>query len=291
MHKLFLVMLAFGFFLAGCITEQVAPQQQSSQPAQQYLCPDGVNVVANLATCPAYDKDYQECMDLPSTSDYGSSAREECFYNLAIDRENISLCRKVGTDNGYYSEYDQGSCGATLAAAMGDPEVCEGLGVIGRYDCYSKLATQLEDTSMCDFINSTQKRDDCLDNYLSENSYYINDWSFCEKFSATSGNREYCYYEAAISTYETSYCDKLKQDTGYSYLSYSKTGCYAQIATGQQDPGVCSQLGTTPLRDACYYSYATNYPYDENTCNSITDSKKKSDCIRYTNDSYDYNYN
>ncbi|MDD5171521.1 MAG: hypothetical protein PHF60_00615 [Candidatus ainarchaeum sp.] len=288
MNKLFLIVLAFGFFLAGCASQQATPQsQQPSAPPAQYLCPDGVNVVANLASCPPYDKEYEECLDMSATSDYGSSDRDACFYSLALERENISLCKKVTSSDSYYDEYTQSNCGAQLALAFSDPTMCEQLGIIGKYDCYSELASQLEDASMCDFINSTQKKDDCLYDYLYGNSYYIEDWSFCEKFSEQSSNKDYCYYEAATNTYDVTYCDKIEGKGGL-YYGYSMSGCYAAIATMEEDPTICSQLDTTPLKDECYYDYATSYPYDDSVCNSIVDSNKKSSCIRYTNDTYDY---
>ena len=282
--KRFILVLASVLFLSGCIFEPAQPVQQQAPPAQQYLCPDGVNVVANLNTCPPYDREYEECLDMQASSDYyGSSSRDECFFNLALQRENVSLCKKV-LANDLYSDFTSGKCGALMAISADDPRVCEELGMVGKYDCYAELATQLEDPYMCDYITLSSKKDDCLYSYLSVNSYYIEDWSFCDKLSEKSDNRDYCLNQAAYYTGTASYCDRIQGDGGY--FGYSQPSCYASVAKQKDDPTVCSGLSTTPKRDDCYYDYASTYPYDESACNRITDGSKKSRCVDYTNDSY-----
>ncbi|MFH0737657.1 MAG: hypothetical protein V1827_03825 [Candidatus Micrarchaeota archaeon] len=282
--KRFILVLASVLFLSGCISES-EPSSAQGAPSAQFVCPDGVNVVANLNLCPPYDQEYEECLDMDAASDYyGSSARDQCFFNLALQRENASLCKKVLATDSYYSEYSSGRCGALLAMSEDDASVCEGLGMVGKYDCYAELATMLEDASMCDYVTLSSKKDDCLYTYFTTNSYYIDDWSFCDKFSEKSDNRDYCFNTAAYNSGSVSYCDKIQGDGGY--YGYSQAGCYASVARQNDDPGVCSGLSTSPKRDDCFYDYAMTYPYDETACNRIVDGSKKSRCANEANYSY-----
>jgi hypothetical protein len=280
MRRSILVVLAVVIFLAGCSIS--APQQQ--EPQQQFVCPDGINVVTNLMDCPPYDKEYEECLDMPATSDYGPSARDECFYNLAFQRENISLCKKIMNDDAYYG-VSQSQCGAELAMLLDDPTLCNGLGMLGKYGCYGELAVQLDDPTMCDLVSTASKKDDCLYDYLWQNEYYITDWTFCDEFSKNSDDKDYCYYSAASNTGSLSYCDKIEGSGGL--WGNSQADCYASVASATYDPSVCTKLPTTSDIDDCYYSYAI-YGYEQDACNHITDSEQKEDCLRYTNDSYYY---
>lgn len=294
-------------FLLGCMSLLEPPEKK------QYLCEDKETIVSDLTDCPPFDKDLKDCEDAYSVSSYGPSESDMCYYELALDRENISLCRKVRGTDSYYG-YTAAQCGAEIAMYKGDSQLCEELSFISKYDCYLELATNLEDASICGEITSVRKRDDCYSSlasaledpsickeistesdkdeciydYVYWYSYYIDDWSICDEFSASADEEQsYCYYEAADATGQVSYCDKMTTDTGY-YSYYTKGDCYGNVASYKNDPSLCEQLTDADFKDACYYEYATYYPYDVDACANIVDDYLREDCIYWANDTYYY---
>jgi hypothetical protein len=270
--------------LFGCtVQEPPAPE-----PKLQHICPDGSTIVTDLNDCPKIDQELKECEEATATSSYGYSDRDVCYYDLALDRENVSLCRKIRTTSSYYS-YTAAKCGAELAIYLDDYTLCDNLSITAKYDCYAVLSEELDDPSMCEYITSIPKRDDCLYSYLLSNSYYIDDWSVCDKFSNRSSEASYCYYKAATDTGDYKYCNKITRSGG-GYYSYSKPTCYGAVAKDKKKPSVCEQLSDSVDEDDCYYHYATTYPYDMEVCNKINDSSYKGTCISLTNRTYSYYY-
>lgn len=284
------------------------------EPTRYHLCPDGQTILADLEDCPSIDKEYKECEE--SSRKVGAyddeSERDICFYELAVYRGNASLCRKIVTADAYWSEYSQPKCGAEIALYEDDPGVCDELSITAKYGCYLELAKELEDPEMCgeitsrskrdecyaemastfddytfcEEISSTTTRDECLSDYVFWNSPYV-DWSICDEFSPGSMEQSDCYYEAAVSKADTTYCDKMTEMFDY-YVSYTKANCYASVAKQRRDPSMCERLTYTEDRDDCYYDYAIAYPYDVDACENIEDSYWREDCIYYANDSYYY---
>lgn len=276
----------FAVFLLGCTAQQALPAPQPAPEPRQYICDDGVTIVTDLVNCPKIDKELKECEEASSKSDYyGESDRDICFFDLALSRENVSLCRRIMPSDSYYSEYTAAKCGAELALLKDNPNLCDELTISSKYECYSILAEELEDYTLCEYITSKSKKDDCLYDYLSYNLYYIDDWDICEMFSETSWERSYCYTEAASQTGSIKYCDNVEDGYG-GYYSYSKADCYAEVALAENKASICEGLSDSDDRDDCYYYYATTYPYDVDTCKKIKDSNYKDDCIDWANYSY-----
>ncbi len=275
--------------LAGCASTQPpaggnqggsGQQPAAPAPAKQYLCSDGVTIVTDLSTCPQVDTELQDCERASSKSDYYSgSDQDACYYNLAVERDNITLCKKIRSTDTYVT-YTQAKCGAELAVAAGDPKVCDSLGLISKSDCYSEVATQTEDPQVCLMITNTDKKDSCVYDYVLTNYYSIKDWGICDNISQGSYEASYCYQSAATTTLSTSYCDKI---SGTSAYSYSKAECYGTVAKDSHNPSVCERLSTTTDKDECYYEIATSYPYDQSQCGKIVNQGQKDDCNYYTN--------
>ncbi len=285
---LFLILGMSAVILAGCASTQPpaggnasGSGQQPVAPAKQYLCSDGVTIVTDLGACPQVDTELQDCERASSKSDYyGESDQDACYYNLAVDRGNISLCKKIhGTDS--YGTYTQAKCGAELAVAEGDPKVCDSLGLISKADCYNEVATQTENPEVCLMISNGDKKDTCIYDYVLSNYYSMRDWSICDNISQGSYEASYCYQSAATTTESTSYCDKISGSGGI--YSYSKAECYGTVAKDSHNPGLCERLSTTTDKDECYYEIATSYPYDQSQCGKIVDQGRKGDCNYYTN--------
>ena len=278
-EKYFLGILAFALiFLSGCLL---------------HLCEDGRTIATNSNECPKIeivkiDTEYEECSEAPmQKGDYDyESPRDMCFYNLALTRENVTLCQKIlNTD--YYSEYSPAKCGASIALLKNDSNACEPLGPTYKYDCYSELVAETEDPSYCDKITLKQKKEDCLYDYVYYQGDPISDWSICGKFSSGSSDADYCYYSAALSKKDTTFCDKIAGD---SYYGYSRASCYGELAFEKKNTSLCELLTTTLEKDDCYYIYATSYPYNTTICDKIRDEYKKSDCVYYEVDYANYTY-
>lgn len=272
-------------FLFGCTT-QSGTQETEAGSAVGHLCPDGTTIVSDLNDCPKVDVELKECEDASSMSSYGASDRDLCYYELALERENVSLCRKVRNTDSWY-EYTAAQCGADLAVYLGDVSLCDELTLTSKYDCYSEVAQELEDPTVCEKITFDSKKDDCLYTYVTYNYYYIDDWSICDSFSDKSSEANYCYTQAAIYSGDVGYCDMISRTSG-GYYSYSKTSCYSDVAKDSGSPSLCGKLGTTDEKDDCYYDYATSYPYEVDVCDSISDSYTKDSCVRYANYTYYY---
>ena len=242
--------------------------------------------MTDLTDCPKIDKELKECEEASIQEDYyGESERDLCYFELALDRENITLCRKVR--NTYsYADYTAAKCGAELAMYLDDPTLCDELTISSKYGCYAELAEELEDYTMCEYIKSKGKRDECLDNYVYYNAYYIDDWSICDLFSEGSSEADSCYYDAATQTGDESYCDEIEGGGYYAY--YSVPSCYAGVAKDVRKPSLCEKLTDSSDVDDCYYDYATSYPYDVDVCDNIEDEYYKEDCIDWANYSSDY---
>ncbi len=286
------------------------------EPEKHYLCPDGLTVVGDMADCPKVDTELKECEEASDEGYYGASDRDVCYYELAIYRENASLCRKIRNTDDWY-DYTAAKCGAEIALFTGDVGVCEELSFLSKYDCYEEVAKQTEDPSICAEITTSGKKDDCYSamaaeledpsicleissgndmddciynyiyDYASWGGYYMDDWSICDEFSAPKWEQSYCYQEAAEDTGDLTYCDKITVEGGY-YYSYSKSSCYATVAKDKSNPSLCAKLSDMEDRDDCYYSYAVTYPYKEEVCDNIVDTNLKEDCVYMTGDSYYY---
>ncbi len=266
-------------FLFGCIQSG-----SSSDSTVGKLCSDGETIVTDLNDCPKIDADLKECEEASATSSYGASDRDVCYYDLALVRENITLCRKIRNTDSWY-EPTSAQCGADLAIYAGNVSLCGQLSLTSKYDCYEIVAEELEDPTICEYIESSSKKDDCLYNYVSYNYYYIDDWSLCDSFSGKGYEGNYCYSKAAEYTGDEKYCDKIVK-SGSGFYSYSKASCYATVAKDDGTPALCGTLSTDEDKDDCYYDYATSYPYEVEVCNKISDSYRKSSCVDWANYSY-----
>ncbi len=278
MNKIFLFVILglFVFLLAGCSSLMSSKTQT---PTTQYICSDGKTIVNDASMCPAIDTELVNCDKAAQTTDYtGNSQRNVCYFDLAVQRGNVSLCKNVYTTDSY-SSVSAAKCGAEIAVAKNDPTICNDLGIIGSSDCYYEVAKQAGDPNICLQITSSQKRDDCISNYVSYDYTSISDWSICDKMSPNRASD--CYYDAATSTQNPSYCDKM----GANSL-YTQADCYGKIALDTTNPDVCKGLPTTPKQDECYYTYASTYPYNPSACRYIVDQNKKSDCAYSTNRTY-----
>lgn len=276
-------LLLFGLLFALFVGVMATIYALQALNPKQMLCKDGKTIVTNEADCPTVDEKLKKCEDMPadySSSyyyEYSSSLKDKCFFYLALERQNISICSKIIAASSY-SDYTTGKCGAMIAEKQGKPEVCDQLGATSDIsDCYSAYAYKTESYAICDNIQSNQERDDCLKQFISYSYYGSVDWSICTKFSSTS-SADSCYYEAAYGTGDVSYCDNIKSKSGW----YTKPICYAAAARNAEDPSYCALLTTALDKDKCYKEYATS-SYDVSVCDYINNSGIKSSCIKSAN--------
>jgi PBP1b-binding outer membrane lipoprotein LpoB len=267
----------FAVFLAGCTQAPSAP----TQPQTEHLCSDGTTIVTDLSQCPQVDSQMLQCQKESDTEDSdGDSPHSTCLFNLAVERENVSICKEIYTSQPDYADYTAAKCGAQIADSMNDPTVCDQLGLSASSECYNQLATSAQDPTICESIKTSTQRDSCIYNYVLDNSDTISDWSICDDLTPGSSDAEYCYYTAAMSTDSTNYCDKLSANA----ITYTLADCYGNVAFDTGAPTLCKSLSKQSDSDECYYYYATSAA-NTSTCNYISDPTKKMDCITDANES------
>ncbi len=270
----------FAVFLAGCTQ---APTT-SPPPQTQHLCSDGTTIVTDMSQCPQVDSEMLQCQKESTAEDSnGDSPHSTCLFNLAVERNNVSLCKEIYTSQPDYAQYSPAKCGAHIADSMNDPTVCDQLGLTSSSECYSQLATSAQDPTICESIKTSTLRDNCIYSYVLDNSYEISDWSVCDKLTPASSDADYCYYTAATSSENSKYCDKMSG----SSIAYTTADCYGDVAYGTSTPTLCGSLSKQSDKDECYYDYATS-AYNTSMCNYISSPTKKTDCMMYANytDSY-----
>src|SRR3989344_5373211 len=88
--------------------------------------------------------------------------RNNCFYDIALNRSSIGECFQIR-----FSELQQ-KCVYTIATKSLDPENCDFMNDgINKYQCYQKIAKTLKNSSICDYIESKQIRQSCMNSTLS----------------------------------------------------------------------------------------------------------------------------
>jgi len=157
--------------------------------------------------------------------------------------------------------------GISAAVSAGDPEMCAQLEDEGgtRIDrCYEKVASSLDDPTICSRIDKTRYKDDCYSGIAvsTENGDLCKDVQVIEE-------RNNCYASVSGQTHDTSLCDQID-----SLLATQKEDCYTNAAIGKDDVNICQSL---PDPSTCISQMARNNR-DMSLCDSITDSYARIAC-------------
>ena len=258
--KSFMVLLVLAglFFVFGCVQEQPVEQE----PEIRYVCSDGT-VVLSADECPVTDIEYDACKVKTG------SEKDSCFYSLAVQRQNTSLCNEIEA-NDTDEEYNKIGCAKDVALAKQDPEECKKLSDTNHVDdCYLLYAREIADYSLCDLISRVGTKDACIDLIAADTL----NWTLCDKIAGYT-TRDRCYYGAGLDTLDFKYCDKITAQDFYLL----RVNCYGHVSWYRGDPSGCENLDKQADKDDCYNGYAVN-SRDSSGCDYIIDENKKQSCM------------
>lgn len=211
------------------------------------------------------------------------SMKTECLsavpgidYQIAVIKNASFICEgSVLPDS-----YGVGSGDVCSKDSQGNM-ICTTPGTSDTANCYTLWAWIQNDPSVCNRINVTGLRDDCIHNATVSGGYHPQ----CEDFSIAN-NRDSCYYGLAKSE-GLLYCDKIegyyfnftKPTPGakpdYTYVN-QKGECYASFAVNIGESSTCDRPMESDMRDVCYYIFSQKF--GSVFCNKISNSTLKSGC-------------
>ena len=200
-------------FLSGCI-------QTTSEQKINYVCSDG-RIVEDKSLCPTaptivpttvpvggiqtsgtqaltLETELLVCSEMPSTetSSQSYSFEDICITGIAGKHENITLCRKVSSDQ-------RRSCYAFVAEVANNPELCAEAGT-QKDQCYEQYSRDRQDPSVCDKISDINNKDSCYNNAAN----MIGDPTLCDKIRSVN-QKDSCYRNMASRFADSIYCNKI----------------------------------------------------------------------------------
>ena len=99
-------------------------------------------------------------------------------------------------------------CYTNLAIEKRDPSICQRIKMnLSRDECINKVAVSTYDSSLCEMIGDNLSRDECI-NKVAVSTY---DSSLCEMIG-DNWKKKNCYKDIAIKTSNRSLCEKLEDE-------------------------------------------------------------------------------
>ena len=200
-------------FLSGCI-------QTTSEQGVKYVCSDG-RVVTDKSMCPTtpttvpttlpaivtqtsgtqeitIETELRVCSEMPSieTAYQAYSFEDICMVGIAGKHQNISLCRRVSSDQ-------RKTCYAFVAEVSANPNLCAEAGS-QKDSCYEQYSRDMKDASVCEKISDVNYKDNCYINAAN----MLGDPTLCEK-TRNINSKDSCYWNMASRFGDSSYCDKI----------------------------------------------------------------------------------
>lgn len=237
----------------------IAPIQNPKSNFQyfQFVLPDSQR---NIIQCEKYSdyelsfkcytalavlhKDASHCNNIGKSFETGLMHRDSCFYDVAIETQNVALCESIGNKDALTGDYV--SC---IASIKKDVSECPPLGepYNGSYSCYMSVATAKKDLSVCDmFGNDKSSKLTCYENVAETKQ----DASICELGNPTSEQKDHCYINLT--------------------------------RTQNQDKALCEKIENKQFKDSCKYRIVRGTAVRNNNigiCNNFPDQDRKNDCF------------
>ncbi len=145
--------------------------------------------------------------------------RSQCFSQLALAKEDISIC-----ENDIHDQLNKDNCYSNVGIAMQDASICEKVGGQRmKNSCYSHIGERKGDTSFCEMINETyspyafSQKNNCYTSVASKNK----DLDTCNKIQPETDRSE-CYASVAILTKDTAICDQIIHDDTWQSRCYKR---------------------------------------------------------------------
>ncbi|MCX6695282.1 MAG: hypothetical protein NTU61_03195 [Candidatus Altiarchaeota archaeon] len=135
---------------------------------------------------------------MPSLQTYyqTTSIEDICITGLAGKYMNVSLCKKVSSDQ-------RKVCYAFVAEIAGNSSLCSDAGA-QKDQCYEQYARDMRDVSACDKMTDVNSKDSCY----SSMSSTLSDPTICEKIRNIN-QKDNCYWNMASRLADSTYCNKI----------------------------------------------------------------------------------
>ena len=179
-------------------------------------------------------------------------AKENCIKKIALDTENIELCKKIldaDCQNELAIKLNKpgecvwNSCFEELAIRNNDVELCKKITNIGK--CVGEIAINTNNVNLCGEISEKLEREKCyilFGKKIGENE----DVKLCEKLPTIA--YQTCKKEVAIRTGNVGLCGEDKN-------------CIKAVAVSTNNPDICKILPSGYWRDECYKELGIKLPY------------------------------
>lgn len=135
--------------------------------------------------------------------------RDACIKQIAIQRNDLSLCDKISTQSG------KNSCFLHFAKHLNNMDLCRGIikGDRGterelekKYDCYIHFVKSFDDLHICEqYVKKDRYHDECLDEILDEDRTRI---TLCDLYAKES-KKIRCIKKVAKALDNLALCDKI----------------------------------------------------------------------------------
>lgn len=207
----------------------------ATQNRQSAAC-SGIQNDIKMDVCTAVIEGGNPC------NEYKESNKDLCYYMMAIGKNSTSYCYNI---NGFFTAEIAYQCFLHFALQNDNKDICEGVGLNNRWNCYMNYSIEKHDLSACRAVDPRAE-----------------------------ASRNMCFDRFARTFFQASACNEM------NYTSISKTNCYAYVimAAPSLDFWDCNNVQMPEWRDRCFTNMATlekNMEY----CGYVEDASMKQLCL------------
>ncbi len=180
--------------------------------------------------------------NLSQCDGYNAIGKAECYIDLAELYNDSRICDAMITEAGY--EFQKDNCYFQVGIRVLDYHICEKIIDIETFgsDCYSSIAAEKKDLSICDQISLSNEKENCYSRVAGSKK----DPTICEKIKE-GWKKDDCYAGVAIARKDPRLCNKIS-----GIGTCDDVCCYTGIARVKQDPKICDLINDEFLRHYCY---------------------------------------
>lgn len=152
---------------------------------------------------------------------------------------------------------------------------CEKLGVYDKNSCYTDIALLRSDTSICNLVDVSERRDSCF--YWLEESVEDKSKLDCEIMpeGGRDSSKDRCFLAVAKFKKDLSICENKIRDENF------KVWCISNVAASIGDSSICNKLKEPQKNDGCLIG-AAKAQNNAKSCNEIVDPKQRTNCYAMT---------
>lgn len=183
---------------------------------------------------------------------------------ITISSGNLHDCESFSDD------ITRKNCYIDFASKTNNVSVCSNLLEKDRAFCYSIVAIENKDLSVCDLVREYSQY--CYSTFATK----TNDLSICDKTDKSF--KEFCYANFALKNNNIAVCDVL--------IGQDKLDCYVRFAGNTHNLSVCDKLNEKGNITFCYGNFAfykINFDEEaegfEQTCNNLSEEEEIERCI------------